>query len=74
MCPDYPVLSYTVVLENADGVQVGLVVANNSTNISVDGLAQDMSFTYHIRARNQFGSSDDSNLVDFGKSGYLSAL
>ena len=63
MCPDYPVLSYTVVLEDAGGAQRAMVTGN-STDIRVDGLAEDMGYTYHIRAANQFGNSDDSSPVE----------
>ena len=66
MCPDYPVLSYTVVLEDADGAQRAMVTGN-STNIRVDGLAEDMGYAYHIRAANQLGNSDDSSPVGFCK-------
>ena len=66
VCPDYPVLSYTVVLEDAGGAQ-RTMVTGNSTDINIDGLAEDMGYTYHIRAANQFGNSNDSSPVKLCK-------
>ena len=73
MCPDYPVLSYTVVVEDAGGAEIALVTTN-TTNISIDGLAEDMRYTYHIIATNQFGNSSDSNPVDICKPVCFSTL
>ena len=66
VCPDYPVLSYTVVLENAGDAQRATVTGNH-TNIRIDGLAEDLNFTYYIRAANQFGNSSTSSPVKFCK-------
>ena len=67
MCPAYPVLNYTVTLEDDSGAQRAMVTVDSGMNIIIDGLVQDVRYTYHIRAANQFGNSDDSSPVEICK-------
>ena len=66
MCPDYPVLSYTVVMEDDGGSPIEQVT-DSSTTISISGLTEDLSYSYHIIGSNQFGNSRESAPVQFCK-------
>ena len=44
MCLDYPVTSYTVVVEDSGGVEVARIT-DNRTQISIGNLTADLSYT-----------------------------
>ena len=68
MCPDYPVTSYTVVVEDSDGAQIK--ITSNSSEISVANLTEDSSYKYHVIPTNQFGDGIPSTPFEFRKCGF----
>ena len=69
MCPDYPVTSYTVVVEDSSGVEVARIT-DNHTQISIGNLTADLSYTYYIIPMNQFGDGMASTPLTFGEHVY----
>ena len=61
LCPDYPVTSYSLVLEDSDGNQTVYVPEDSQTddlvNIVVEDLREDTIYHFYILAENQFGNS-----------------
>ena len=63
MCPDYPVIRYTVIVEagcSGDAQNMSIIHdMGNSTEISIV-LMENMCFEYHIIPTNQFGDGEGS--------------
>ena len=64
-CPDYPPLSYTLVVEDAGGVAGQTVPASGSViSITVGNLMEDTHYLYYVVATNQIGNSSKSASVE----------
>ena len=59
-CPDYPVMKYTLVLEDSEGNrnETSLSLAGN---VSISGLMENVCYIYYIVAVNSVGNSTSSS-------------
>ena len=69
MCPEYPVLNYTLVVVNSEGgitTQISQA-PGDVVNIAISGLREDTCYIYQVLATNQFGNSNPSISVEVCK-------
>jgi hypothetical protein len=63
-CPEYPVLSYTYLVENATTL---INITEAARDVTIDGLRENSRYHYQILASNQFGYSPPATPVEIGK-------
>lgn len=71
ICPEYPVHSYTLVVEDSEGnmtTHTSQATDHMDTvTITVSGLRKNSRYSYYVLATNQFGDSNPSTPVSVGK-------
>ena len=59
-CPEYPVMKYTLVLEDSEGDRNETSLSLTG-NVSISGLMENVCYTYYIVAVNSVGNSTSSS-------------
>ena len=67
MCPDYPVVSYTVSVGIKGSTENITTLTSDVTNVSTFTLLQDSRYVYTLVLANEFGNSSRSAPVEISK-------
>ena len=68
-CPEYPVHNYTLVVVDSEGNRTTQTsqATGDVVNIAISGLRENLRYSYHVIATNQFGDSNRSTPVEIGE-------